>query len=77
VARPLILLTGATGTIGSLVARKLVGCGARVRALVRDPRWVVGDEVVRRVLGRPARSLLSWITRHRTAFQPAGEVSNV
>src|SRR5262245_12990017 len=31
-------MTGATGTVGSLVAGKLVERGARVRALVRDPR---------------------------------------
>jgi uncharacterized protein YbjT (DUF2867 family) len=37
-SRPLILVTGATGTIGSLLVPRLVDRGARVRALVRDPR---------------------------------------
>lgn len=32
-----ILVTGSTGTIGSLVVRQLVGRGAEVRAMVRDP----------------------------------------
>jgi len=36
--RPLILVTGATGTIGSHLVPRLVARGARVRALVRDPR---------------------------------------
>lgn len=34
---PLILVTGATGTIGSQVVKQLIAHGHRVRALVRDP----------------------------------------
>lgn len=34
---PLILVTGATGTIGSQVVKQLIAEGHRVRALVRDP----------------------------------------
>jgi uncharacterized protein YbjT (DUF2867 family) len=33
----MILLTGATGTVGSVLARKLLARGAAVRALVRNP----------------------------------------
>jgi uncharacterized protein YbjT (DUF2867 family) len=33
-----ILVTGATGNVGSAAVRELIGRGARVRALVRDPR---------------------------------------
>ncbi len=33
----MIFLTGATGTVGSEVARMLISTGAEVRALVRDP----------------------------------------
>src|SRR5262245_29619317 len=32
----MILITGATGTDGRLVARELLGVGARVRAMVQD-----------------------------------------
>ena len=32
-----ILLTGATGLIGQAVTRRLLGCGARILAVVRDP----------------------------------------
>jgi uncharacterized protein YbjT (DUF2867 family) len=35
---PLILVTGATGTIGSRLVHRLIDRGARVRALVRDPQ---------------------------------------
>lgn len=46
----MILVTGATGTIGSDVVRQLAGRGAKVRALTRDPagaRVPAGVEVVR------------------------------
>jgi NADH dehydrogenase len=41
-----ILLTGATGNVGSQVLRRLTGKGERVRVLVRDPRRL-GSERVR------------------------------
>jgi len=40
-----VLLTGGTGFVGSHIAEALIACGARVRALVRDParlRWLAG-----------------------------------
>ena len=33
-----VILTGATGGIGSLVLKELLACGANVLALVRDPK---------------------------------------
>lgn len=42
----MILLTGATGNIGSALLRRLIASGERVRCLVRDPRRL-GDERVR------------------------------
>jgi uncharacterized protein YbjT (DUF2867 family) len=42
----MILLTGATGTIGSALLRRLTGAGEPVRCLVRDPRRL-GDHRVR------------------------------
>lgn len=53
----MILVTGATGTIGSDVVRQLAGRGAKVRALTRDPakaRVPAGVEVVRGDYGDPA-----------------------
>jgi uncharacterized protein YbjT (DUF2867 family) len=41
-----ILLTGATGTVGSALLRRLTGAGEPVRCLVRDPRRL-GDQRVR------------------------------
>jgi uncharacterized protein YbjT (DUF2867 family) len=41
-----ILLTGATGTVGSALLRRLVADGKQVRCLVRDPRRL-GSERVR------------------------------
>jgi uncharacterized protein YbjT (DUF2867 family) len=41
-----ILLTGATGTIGSALLRRLTAAGEPVRCLVRDPRGL-GDQRVR------------------------------
>lgn len=46
----MILVTGATGTIGSDVVRQLAARGEKVRALTRDPgrvSWSAGVEVVR------------------------------
>jgi uncharacterized protein YbjT (DUF2867 family) len=42
----MILLTGATGTVGASLLRRLTADGARVRCLVRDPRRL-GDQRVR------------------------------
>jgi uncharacterized protein YbjT (DUF2867 family) len=42
----MILLTGATGTVGSALLRRLTGKGEPVRCLVRDPRRL-GDHRVR------------------------------
>ena len=42
----MILLTGATGNVGSALLRRLIASGARVRCLVRDPRRL-GPERVR------------------------------
>ena len=42
----MILLTGATGNIGSALLRRLIASNARVRCLVRDPRRL-GPERVR------------------------------
>ena len=44
--RPVILLTGATGTVGSALLRRLVAAGEPVRCLVRDPRGL-GEHRVR------------------------------
>ena len=46
VTRPVILLTGATGTVGSALLRRLTAAGEPVRCLVRDPRRL-GDQRVR------------------------------
>src|SRR3954464_7184511 len=42
---PVILLTGATGNIGSAVLRRLTARGERVRCLVRDPRRLGAERV--------------------------------
>jgi uncharacterized protein YbjT (DUF2867 family) len=44
--RPMLLLTGATGTVGRALLRKLLADGQSVRCLVRDPRRL-GPERVR------------------------------
>ena len=52
----LILVTGATGNVGSNVARQLLAAGEEVRALVRNPQTAVvpnGCEVVQGDLTRP------------------------
>jgi len=40
-----ILLTGATGTVGSALLRRLIAAGRPVRCLVRDPRGLGSDRV--------------------------------
>ncbi len=48
----MILLTGATGTVGRALLRRLTASGAPVRCLVRDPRRLGADRVrVQIVLG--------------------------
>jgi uncharacterized protein YbjT (DUF2867 family) len=42
----MILITGATGLIGSLVVRKLVASGEKVRAVTRDPATAAMPDVV-------------------------------
>ncbi len=45
-----ILVTGATGSVGAQLVEQLVGRGAQVRALVRDPgkaRLPVGVELAK------------------------------
>ena len=37
-SKPLILVTGATGTVGSEAVKQLAATGQSVRALVRDPK---------------------------------------
>jgi NADH dehydrogenase len=41
----MLLLTGATGLVGSSLLRRLVGDGAQVRCLVRDPRRLGAQRV--------------------------------
>jgi uncharacterized protein YbjT (DUF2867 family) len=57
-ADPLILVVGATGTVGSEVVKQLVTGGHRVRALVRDPasaeKLGTGCEIVLGDLADPA-----------------------
>lgn len=56
-ADPLILVVGATGTVGREVVKQLVAGGHRVRALVRDPANAghlgTGPEIVTGDLARP------------------------
>lgn len=52
----MILVTGATGTVGSEVVKQLVAAGQKVRALVRDPKkanFGAGVEVVAGDLTKP------------------------
>ena len=43
-SKPLILVTGSTGTVGSEVVKALAEAGHNVRALVRDPAKAAFDE---------------------------------
>jgi uncharacterized protein YbjT (DUF2867 family) len=56
----LVLVTGATGTIGREVFRRLVAAGARPRALVRDPR------IARATLGAAAEHIVGDLDRPET-----------
>jgi uncharacterized protein YbjT (DUF2867 family) len=47
-----------------------------VARLVQEGSWAVGDEVIQRILGRPAQNLQSWVERHRAAFDPALATAN-
>jgi uncharacterized protein YbjT (DUF2867 family) len=53
----MVLVTGATGTIGSEVFRRLVAAGARPRALARDPR------IARATLGPAAEHVIGDLDR--------------
>ena len=55
-ATPLILVTGATGTVGAEVVKQLAEAGQRVRALVRDPakaKFGSAVEIVAADLSKP------------------------
>src|ERR687896_1692986 len=56
--RRMILLTGASGTVGRALLRRLTASGERVRCLVRDPRRLGPDRVRVQIalgdLGNPA-----------------------
>ena len=41
----MIVVSGATGNIGSEVLRQLIGAGHRVRALSRDPAKLAGPAI--------------------------------
>jgi uncharacterized protein YbjT (DUF2867 family) len=45
IVRSMLLLTGATGLVGSALLRRLVAEGAQVRCLVRDPRRLGAQRV--------------------------------
>jgi dihydroflavonol-4-reductase len=71
------LLTGATGFVGSAVARALVGAGFPVRALVRlgSPRFHLGDLDLEFVEGdlRDGDSIARAIKGARTVFHVAAD----
>lgn len=88
----MILVTGATGTIGGEVVRLLAGRGERVRAMTRQDVALPGAEVVRgdfddqpslddAVSGVAALFLLSapgpWIARHDAAMLAAARAAGV
>jgi uncharacterized protein YbjT (DUF2867 family) len=45
IVRMMVLLTGATGLVGSALLRRLLGAGEQVRCLVRDPRRLGAQRV--------------------------------
>ena len=60
----MILLTGATGTVGKALLPALIETGADVRALVRDPRGLGRNRVnVRIALGDLAEMSDPWVRR--------------
>ncbi|WP_225730367.1 MULTISPECIES: SDR family NAD(P)-dependent oxidoreductase [unclassified Nocardia] len=66
----MIVITGATGAIGSEVVRQLAARGAKVRAVSRNPEKVAvpaGVEVVRGDLAEPA-SMVAAMTGAEAAF---------
>ena len=78
----MILLTGATGVVGSALLRRLLAQGEQVRVLVRDPRRLGPDRVrvqitlgdlsnpvaLRQAGARGARRSCTW--RPRSATSP-------
>ena len=71
-----VLVTGATGFIGSRVALELAKTGARVRALVRNPAKaeVLGDAGISTVIGDMAEpeSLAAAVSGCQAVFHFAG-----
>ena len=71
------LLTGATGFVGSAVARALIGAGFPVRALVRpgSPRFHLGDVDLEFIEGdlRDAQSVSRAVKGARYAFHVAAD----
>jgi uncharacterized protein YbjT (DUF2867 family) len=80
----MILITGATGTVGSEVVKRLSACGVQVRAVTRDPRkadahrlphvhFTQGDfedvESMRRACSDVDRAFLLTNSTERTAHQ--------
>ncbi|UWZ34690.1 NAD(P)H-binding protein [Dactylosporangium roseum] len=60
------------GLLGAGMPDWLGDVFAGTRRLAARNVFAVGDAVVREVLGRPARTLTSWIERHRDAFGTTG-----
>jgi len=63
-----VLVTGATGQIGSEVVSQLRGTGCRIRAMSRNPRSgnlpAVVTSTIFQVTGTPARSFSDWARDH-------------
>jgi uncharacterized protein YbjT (DUF2867 family) len=75
-----IVVIGATGTVGTEVVRQLAAAGQRPRALVRDleaARQRLGGQVeaaagddIHQLTGRPPRTLTEFLRDFAVAFQP-------
>ncbi|MEE2036293.1 NAD-dependent epimerase/dehydratase family protein [Nocardiopsis sp. CT-R113] len=67
---PTVLVTGATGTVGSALSPALKARGATVRAMIRSPfKAVPGVEnVVTDLTGAPARDIADFAHDHAGAF---------